>query len=179
MSKPPSGLFHGTKGDRAYRGDAESVIAARVKGLDLREHPTTQKQLGNKQRKEIRKKIKNRTATRTEWKQIEWDRRIRKRRKDGIDDFWAKEAIRLSNGEKSTRNWSPEQASQILAGKKPKFNGKTMESHHTYSVRKYPHLANLGEIIYPATQTEHRKGWHGGNTRNSLPGRRIRPINEF
>lgn len=100
MSKPPSGLFHGTKGDRAYNGDAESVIAARVKGLDLREHPTTQKQLGNKQRKEIRKKIRNRTATRTEWKQIEWDRRIRKRRKDGIDDFRAKEAIRLSLMEK-------------------------------------------------------------------------------
>ena len=39
MSKPSSGLFHGTKGDVAFHGDAESVIASRVSGLDLREHP--------------------------------------------------------------------------------------------------------------------------------------------
>ena len=179
MSKPSSGLFHGTQGDIAFHGDAESVIASRVSGLDLREHPTTQKQLSSKKRKEINKKIKNRTATREEWKHREWDRRIRKRRKAGVDDFWAKEAIRLATGQKGTRSWSSEQVEQILAGKKPKHKGRTMEAHHTYSVQKYPHLANLGEIIYPATYDEHRKGWHGGNTQQSLPGRRIRPIVEF
>ena len=179
MSKPPSGLFHGTKGDIAFRGDAETIIASRIEGLDLREHPATRKQLSNKRRKAINQKIKKRTATREEWKMREWDRRFRKRRKEGIDDFWAKEIIRLSTGQKGTRNWSSEQVAQILSGKKPKYKGKTMESHHTYSVLKYPHLANLGEIIYPATFIEHRKGWHGGNTRKSLPGRRIRFIVEF
>ena len=179
MSKPSSGLFHGTKGDIAFRGDAESVIASRVSDLDLREHPTTQKQLSSKQRKAINKKVKNRTATREEWKRKEWDRRIRERRKAGVDDFWAKETIRLTTGQKGTRNWTSDQISQILAGKRPKYKGRSMESHHTYSVQKYPHLANLGEIIYPATFDEHRYGWHGGNTKNSLPGRRIRPIVEF
>lgn len=179
MSKPPSGLFSGTKGAVAFYGDAEDVIANRTVGLDLREHPLKQKQLSVAQKKMIIKKIKNRTATREEWKRKEWDRRIRKRRKKGIDEFWGQEVIRLSTGQKGTRNWSPEQIKRILAGKKPLFNGKPIQSHHAYSVLTYPHLANLGEIIYPATYTEHRKGWHGGNTRSSLPGRRIRPITEF
>ena len=179
MSKPPSGLFWGTKGEMAFRGNAESVIAVRTVGLDLREHPASQKQLSAKQRKTINGKIKKRTATRDEWKRREWDRRIRERRKKGVDEFWSQEVLRLSKGQKGTRNWSPEQVSAIMSGKKPHFGGKPMQSHHTYSVLRYPHLANRGEIIYPATYTEHRKGWHGGNTRKSLPGRRIRPISEF
>ena len=55
----------------------------------------------------------------------------------------------------------------------------TLDSHHTYSVAKYPHLANRGELIYPATKYEHRQGWHGGNMRNSLPGKPINKIEEF
>lgn len=66
-----------------------------------------------------------------------------------------------------------------MSGKTPKFNGKPMQAHHTYSASKYPHLANLGEAIYPATYFEHYMGWHGGAYKNSLPGKRIRPINEF
>ena len=179
MSKPSSGLFHGTKGDIAFRGDAESVIASRVAGLDLREHPTTQKQLSSKQRKTINKKIEDRKATREEWKRKEWDRRFSKRRKNGIKSFWKQERNRLERGEKGTRNWTVEQRQAILSGKAPKFNGKIIQGHHAYSVAKYPHLANLGEIIYPATQYEHRIGWHGGSYKKSKPGRRIRPINEF
>ncbi|MGN0045809.1 MAG: hypothetical protein ACI37P_00590 [Eggerthellaceae bacterium] len=102
-----------------------------------------------------------------------------KRRKRGIDSFWSEEVIRLTNGEKGTRNWNADQRAQILAGRKPKFNGMTMQSHHTYSVLKYPHLANRGEIIYPVTILEHQKDWHGGSTHKSLPGQRIRPIQEF
>ena len=30
-----------------------------------------------------------------------------------------------------------------------------MHAHHTYSVKKYPHLANRGEIIFPTTFQEH------------------------
>ena len=101
MSKPSSGLFHGTKGDIAFRGDAESVIASRVAGLDLREHPTTQKQLSSKQRKTINKKIEDRKATREEWKRKEWDRRFSKRRKNGIKSFWKQERNRLERGEKA------------------------------------------------------------------------------
>ena len=179
MSKPSSGLFHGTKGDIASRGDAENVIASRVSGLDLREHPIAQKQLASKQRKAINKKIENRTATREEWKRKEWDRRFSKRRKSGVKSFWKQERNRLERGEKGTRNWSVEQRQLILSGKAPKFKGKTIHGHHTYSAAKYPHLANLGEIIYPATQYEHQMGWHGGSYKKSKPGGRIRPINEF
>lgn len=43
-----------------------------------------------------------------------------------------------------------------------------MQGHHSYSASQYPHLANKGEIIYPATPNEHFNGWHGGNWKNSL-----------
>ena len=49
MSKPVSGLFHGTKGERFHAGDAEAVIAERTVGLDLREHPLQNWQLSAKQ----------------------------------------------------------------------------------------------------------------------------------
>lgn len=179
MSKPSSGLFNGTKGDTAYHGDAESVITSRVSGLDLQEHPTSQKQLSKKKRKEINEKIENRTATRDEWKIMEWDKRFAKRRKNGVKTFWKQERNRLERGEAGTRNWTDEQRRAILSGKPPKFKGKTVHGHHAYSAAKYPHLANLGEVIYPATQYEHRMGWHGGSYKKSEPGRRIRPINEF
>lgn len=54
-----------------------------------------------------------------------------------------------------------------------------MQGHHSYSASQYPHLANKGEIIYPATPNEHFNGWHGGNWKNSLPGERIKPIDDF
>lgn len=179
MSKPDSGLFSGTKGEVLHNGDAEQVISSRAKGLDLREHPTSQKQLGRKARKAIDGKVQQRTATREEWKRREWDRRMRRRRKKGIDAFWAREAVLLSSGKKGTRNWTDEQIGQIISGNKPTFSGRKMESHHTFSVRLYPHLADRGEIIYPATHYEHRMGWHGGNYKESLPGKRIRFVNEF
>ena len=179
MSKPPSELFHGTKGEISFRGDAESVIASRVVGLDLREHPLKQKQLSSKKKKELRAKIKTRTATREEYKRLSWNKRFDKRRDQGVAKFYAEERQRLSHGERGTRNWTSEQREAILKGKKPKFKGATLEAHHTYSASKYPHLANSGAVIYPATHHEHHMGWHGGKYKDSLPGRRIRPINEF
>lgn len=179
MSKPLSHLFKGTKGEKAFYGDAERVIAERAQGLDLREHPIKQKQLSAKERKSIAQKIRHRTATREEYVRYIWDKRFRKRRRQGVEDFYAEERKRLLAGEQGTRNWTKEQREQILSKKTPIYNGKPMEAHHTFSARKYPHLANHSEIIYPATHLEHHKGWHGGNYRKSLPGKRIRPINEF
>ena len=179
MSKPPSGLFRGTAGEREFRGNAEEVIASRVAGLDLRAHPLTQEQLSFKQRKEIKKKIAARTATKEEYKRSEWQRRLDARRKKGSDDFWDHERALLEEGLGGTRNWSQEQRDAILMGKKPRYNGRVLEAHHTYSVKLFPHLANHWEVIYPATHFEHRYGWHGGNSKASLPGRRIRIINEM
>ena len=179
MSKPASGLFHGTKGDIAFHGDAESVIASRVSGLDLREHPILQKQLSAKERRSLAQKVRNRTATREEYERYMWDKRFSKRRRNGVKTFWKQERNRLERGERGTRNWSDEQRQAILSGRAPKHNGRTIQAHHTYSAAKYPHLANLGEVIYPATHFEHHMGWHGGSYKKSKPGKRIRPINEF
>lgn len=179
MSKPPSGLFKGTRGDVSFRGDAESIIASRVAKLDLREHPVKQKQLNNKARKELKKKIDRRSATREEYKRYDWSKRFGKRRKDGVKNYWKQERNRLERGETGTRNWSAEQKEAILAGRTPKFKGKPIQAHHTYSAKNYPHLANLGEVIYPASHLEHHLAWHGGSYKTSQPGKRIRLIQEF
>ncbi|WP_273834231.1 hypothetical protein [Guptibacillus sedimenti] len=81
----------------------------------------------------------------------------------GVNDFWYQERQRIINNESPTRNWDQKQVSDILNGKKPKVDGKTVQGHHTFSASQYPHLANKGEIIYPATLNEHLNGWHGGN----------------
>ncbi len=179
MTKPDSGLFAGTQGIEDFYGDAEAIIASRVLGLDLTPHPITQKQLSAKQKARIKAKITARTAAREEYKQYAWDKRLSKRRKSGIDKFWDNEKMLLKLTGKGTRNWSIDQTYDILSGEKPKFNNQTLQSHHAFSVSQYPHLANSWMVIYPATKKEHFKGWHGGNYRQSKPGKRIRRIREF
>ena len=78
-----------------------------------------------------------------------------------------------------TRNWTKEQRNDIINDRHPKFNGKAIQGHHSYSASKYPQLANLGDLIYPATFREHLYGWHGGAYRKSLPGMPIKIIIEF
>lgn len=101
------------------------------------------------------------------------------KRQNDVNKFWEQERTRLQNGENGTRNWSPQQKADILNGKRPTYNGKTIQGHHSYSVSKYPHLADKGEVIYPATANEHLNGWHGGNYKNSLPGEPIKTILDF
>ena len=179
MSKPESGLFKGTSGIDDFYGDAESIIASRVKGLDLSPHPITQKQLSSKKRKQIEGKIENRAATKKEYSQYMWTSRFKKRRDKAVKDFWTAEAIRLLDEQKGTRMWTIEQRKEIIKGDKATFNNKTLQGHHTYSAAQYPHLADNHLVIYPATHYEHIKGWHGGNYKNSQPGKRIRKIREF
>ncbi|WP_443217508.1 hypothetical protein [Sporolactobacillus sp. CQH2019] len=47
----------------------------------------------------------------------------------------------------------------MVSGKKPNFDGKPIVGD-SYSASKYPHLADKGDIIYPATYNEHLNGWH-------------------
>jgi hypothetical protein len=175
MSKPSSGHFSGTTGSKntsknLSRNNDRSVIIT-PKGLDLREHPTKYKQMSSKKLKKLREKEANRTLTKAEYKHKEWQRRLNIRRKEGIDNFWEHEVERIANNRPTTRNWSAEQRADILIGKRPQYKGESMQSHHTYSVAKYPHLANLGQFIYPATRNEHKNRWHGRNFKTSLPGR--------
>lgn len=175
MSKSLSGLFNGTSGIKAnflLILKHNSIIQSRTNQLDLREHPR-KKSLTAKQRKEIQSKIASRTATKDEYKRFDSDKRFAERRKEGIARFWNDEQVRILSGQKATRPWNDEQKAAIARGDRPKYNGKTIQGHHTYSASKYPHLANRSEIIYPVTFDEHLYGWHGGNFKNSLPGKPI------
>ena len=190
MSKANSNYFVGTQGHRTFLGkefsdfvdsrkEAEEIIAERVKNLDTREHSIKHKKfLSQKEMKIIKKKIKERTATMKEYKNYEMTKRFNANRHQAIQTFWKEEAKRIRNN-KPTRKWTAEQARDILAGRKPKFKGKTIHGHHSFSAKKYPHLAKCHEVIFPATFEEHFEGWHGGNWKNSLPGKRIKRIINF
>lgn len=158
---------------------AEQIISNRTKGLDLNPHPIQQKQLSARKMKELRGKIENRTITKAEYEQYIWNKKFAKHRASGVSDFWYQERQRILNNETPTRDWNHEQLNDILNGKKPKVDGEIVQGHHSYSASQYPHLANKGEIIYPATPNEHLKGWHGGNWKKSLPGKPINPIDDF
>lgn len=157
----------------------EQIIKSRIKGLDLNPHPIKQKQISSKKRTELKKKIDDRTITKAEYEQYMWNKRFSKRRASGVDDFWCQERQRILNNETLTRDWSQGQIDDILNGKKPKVDGKTVEGHHSYSASQYPQLANKGEVIYPVTRNEHLYGWHGGNFKNSIPGKPIKDISDF
>lgn len=184
MSKGNSGLFKGTVGEKSENNiginELINIIKERTKDLDLREHPIKNKELSKKKMKEIRKKIKKRTATKEEFHNYTWNKKIDKHRKEAVSHFWEEERIRLKKRLSGTRNWNEEQKKVIIAGKKkPKYKGKTLQGHHSYSVSLYPHLANKHEVIVPLSYTEHFKGWHGGNFKNSYPGKPIKFIIEF
>ena len=186
MSKSVSNHFIGTRGHREFYGEelsnfisssktAEEIIQERVKNLDTREHPIrNRKYLSPKQIREVKKRIQNRTATMEEYKNMRMSERLNARRAAARDAFWRAEQERLLNGQTPTRKWTERQIEDILSGKRPKFSGKTMQAHHTFSVSKYPHLANKAEVIYPTTFQEHFFEWHGGNWKTSLPGKRMK-----
>ncbi|MCY8755664.1 T7SS effector LXG polymorphic toxin [Bacillus haynesii] len=151
------------------------IIAERVKDFDLNPKKTPHKLLGSKKMSELNKKVRNRTITKEEWKRLEWNKRFKKRRDLGVDNFWEQERRRVQNNEEPTVNWTKEQKESIESGHLPKHNGKTIIGHHTYSASKYPHLANKGEVIYPVTFKEHLYRWHGGSYKKSLPGKPLNP----
>lgn len=183
MSKPSSGHFKGTTGSRLSKSlistNEQKNDKINSNKLDFREHPTKYKQMSSKKLKLLREKEANRTITKEEYKHKEWQKRLTARRNEAIKEFWEREKFLIKNNLPTTRNWSAAQRKDILSGYRPKFKGKSLASHHTYSVARYPHLANRTELIFPATFYEHVYGWHGGNTKNSLPGRPIKYILEF
>ncbi|WP_427198614.1 hypothetical protein ACNFZE_16770 [Pseudomonas aeruginosa] len=113
--------------------------------------------------------------TREEYQRLDWDRRFANRRATGVRQFWAEERARLQQGQMGTRNWNPQQKADILSGKRPQFNGETVQGHHKYNALDHPQLANDPKNIYPATKTEHFGRWHGGNWRNDTFGKPVNP----
>ncbi|WP_232097391.1 polymorphic toxin-type HINT domain-containing protein [Gimesia maris] len=132
--------------------------------------------LSKSQRTALKSKLDDRTITQQEFKHLEWDRRFANRRATGVRRFWASERVRLRAGEPGTRAWTPEQAEAILAGRKPQFNGETLEGHHLFNALDHPHIANESWNIYPATRTEHFQRWHGGNWQNDTFGQPLNPL---
>lgn len=179
MSKPSSGHFSGTTGSalakfsqdepKAYVNKTNSASS-----LDFREHPV--KNYSSTSINKIRSKVNSRTATKNEYRKLEQNRRLANRRKKGVREFWRQERERLNNNKKGTRNWSASQMNDIRAGRIPKFNSQPLQGHHTYTVKKYPHLANKGQLIYPVTFYEHLYGCHGGNFKNDLPDNTYKSI---
>lgn len=127
------------------------------------------------QRRNIKQKILDRTATRQEHKRFESDRRFSDRRERGVKDFWQDEFKQVKSGQPGSRNWNKEQTEALINGNKPKENGKAFEGHHRFSAKKYPHLADNPKQIVPATRNEHLYGWHGGNFRNPTHGKPLNP----
>jgi hypothetical protein len=118
----------------------------------------------------------DRSFTREEIDAFNRGARIEKKRDRGVGDFWALERQRLRNGQPGTRNWTPEQRADILAGKVPKGpDGNPMEGHHMFGVKDFPQVAGTGANIHPATRKEHKDRWHGGDTKADTDGMPRRP----
>ena len=126
------------------------------------------------QRASLKAKLENRTLTKNEYKRMEWDRRFANKRAKGVSRFWADERARLKLGEPTTRDWSVEQKTDILASRTPKYNNESIQGHHKYNALDHPPLASDPKNIYPATRTEHFERWHGGSWRNDSFGK---PLN--
>ncbi len=129
------GMSEGSKKifDVPHVKEARDIIAERTKGLDLNQHPTTTKQMSSKKMKALRNKIDNRTITKQEYADYIWNKKFAKRWDKGVKEFWYQEQQRILNNEPLTREWSQEQLKDILAGKTPKFDGKPIAGHHSYS----------------------------------------------
>lgn len=134
-----------------------------------------EKKLSQNKMKDLKGKIDNRTITKEEYEEYNWNKKIDKARADGVRKFYQNEKEVLKNGEKGTRNYTEEMKKDIIDGKRPNFNGKPLEGHHKYSVEKYPNLAKEPTNIYPTTKDEHLYRWHGGNYRNPTLGKPINP----
>jgi GHH signature containing HNH/Endo VII superfamily nuclease toxin len=138
-------------------------------------YETPYKPLTPKQRKLLKAKVEDRTISQDEYNRLQWDRRFSNRRQRGVDRFWGAERRRLRAGGEGTRNWTPEQKAEILAGRTPTHNGKPIEGHHKHNALDHPQVADDGNNIYPATWDEHFHRWHGGNFQNDTFGEPFNP----
>ncbi|NRT43429.1 RHS repeat-associated protein [Clostridium beijerinckii] len=137
---------------------------------DIPKIETPYKPLTPKQKGILNKNLKNRTITKDEYRQLQWDRRFSNRRNRGVDRFWSSERKRLNSGMEGTRNYDSQQIEDIKNSKTPTFNGEPMEGHHKYNALDYPQIADNPNNIYPATNNEHFNRWHGGNWQNDTSG---------
>lgn len=88
------------------------------------------------------------------------------KRKEAVKKAWKQEQQRALNGEKLSRDWSPDELLELKeTGKVKGYFG-----HHMKSVKGYPELAGDPSNIQFLTRSEHLAA-HGGNWRNITHGR--------
>ncbi len=92
-----------------------------------------------------------------------------------MDRFWSQERRRLREGQPGTRNWTDEQRQAILDGRTPQWDGDPIEGHHRHNALDHPQAADDPTNIYPATNDEHLRRWHGGNYQNDTFGQPLNP----
>lgn len=165
----PSGYGSCSKKTNPY-GDRANEIPERM--------DTSYKPLTPKQKKALNQKLNDRTMSRDEYNQLQWDRSFNNRRKRRVDRFWGEEKKRLKAGKEGTGSWNEVQANDIMNGKTPTYNGDPIEGHHKYNALDYPQLADDPSNIYPATNSENFNRWHGGNWQNDTSGVPNNPLFE-
>ncbi|HEY2747962.1 MAG TPA: hypothetical protein VGL86_25240, partial [Polyangia bacterium] len=140
------------------------------------QHEVPHQPLSPDERAKLEEKKEARTITREELDRLDWDRRFGNRRDRGVDRFWSDERKALKAGKPGTRNWTPEQKADILAGKVPKGpDGQPMEGHHMLNAMSYPAHAADPKNVTAATRGEHKDKWHGGNFQNETHGQPLKP----
>ena len=173
LSPDPIGLAGGSR-PQAYVADTVSSVDPlglnTCGGTTVPQYRTPFQPLTPNQRRGIQGRIDSRTATRNDYRHMEWDRRFSNRRNRGVSRFWAQERRALRSGQPGTRNWSPAQRADILAGRTPSHNGAPIEGHHRHNALDHPQIADDPTNIYPATRDEHFQRWHGGNWQNDTYG---------
>ena len=90
---------------------------------------------------------------------------INRQRADAVRGAWKNERALVRDG-KGTRDWSQRQ--QISMIRKGQVSG--IDGHHMQSVRTHPQQAGNPQNIQFLNRSEHIKGAHQGNTKNSTNG---------
>lgn len=170
LSPDPIGLAGGIR-PQGYVADPNGwVDPLGLAGCGVPQYDTPYQPLTPQQRRAIQNRVDSRQATRDEYQHLQWDRRFSNRRNRGVNRFWSQERRALRAGRPGTRNWSPQQRADILAGRTPTFDGSSMEGHHRYNALDHPQIADDPGNIYPVTRNEHQHRWHGGNWQNDTYG---------
>ena len=95
---------------------------------------------------------------------------IERERSRAIKESLKREAELIQRG-LGTREWTPEQQQDILAGYRPEdANGVSYEGHHMVNVADHPEHAGNPDNIQWLTQDEHINGAHQGNTHTPTNG---------
>ena len=96
------------------------------------------------------------------------DKSLRNARKRAVSQAWAKEADMVRNTGVGTRDWTPDEITELINTGK----GKGYDGHHMKSVKQYPELAGDPSNIQFLTRKKHFEA-HCFNWRNATHGRFI------